>query len=412
MVQKITYTPADAPIIGEDPPRCETKKIPGVNNGQAGAGTEFRIWNFYQNITTWGPKATNFILDVKQRSKYGVQCLTEVHLVCDKLSDFKTNMKRHHLDEFSAAAIKLDSGGNHAGNTILSSQVLYTIPIPADIMRQIIDFNECKPQWVAAEIRCRGMSYLQICSYLDCGTKRGAANWAQIQQICSLIFCYGIPFVWVGDFNMTPENIRLSGILQLVNATIAVPDCATTCSLGNDIIDFMIHSTKLTPLISKLTLVPTPMKPHYAFEWSIAARPRDVKVRKLVKPRELPLDIFGQKWKNLTENKAAHLWSIANMQASLMLCQSANNNGGIAILGQPSDLIMSDPKYLVHMTQHVLAGESLALAALTIELLVCSVAQVEPKSYIGRSQFQKFVIAPAVQQTLIESRFSSPAANF
>ena len=135
---------------------------------------------------------------------------------------------------------------------------------------------------------------------------------------------------------MTPENIRAPGLLELLKATIALPDCETTCSLGHEIIDFMIHSNKITPLISKISIVPTPMKPHYAFEWSIASRPRDVKIRKLVKPLALPLDIFSLKWKELSENKAAHMWTIANMQANIMLGKAAEQNGGWHCYSRPT----------------------------------------------------------------------------
>ena len=359
-----------------------------------------------------GPKSNNFIFDVKQRSDFHIQCLTEVHLEKAKMTDFRAAVKRHHLDEFSVPAIKMDSGGNHAGSTILANQSLYTIPIPQYVLEQIYDMNSADPQWVAVEVRCRGMSYLQICSYFDCGSKLGACNWSQTQQICALIFTYGIPFVWVGDFNMTPEHIRESGLLALLGARLDTPDCDRTCTIGNNIIDFIIRSNSLTPLISTVRAMPTALKPHLALEWSIAARPRCVQVRRLVKPMPLPMELFEQKWKELSMQQQKQAWSVANLAANAMLVDKAITTDYLAILGQANTTITSDPKYQNHYTEHVIAGEHLAHTSLAIEMMICKVVGVSSHRHIGRSQFQKYASVPAVQIKPEHARFSCPAANF
>ena len=90
---------------------------------------------------------------------------------------------------------------------------------------------------------------------------------------------------------------------------------------------------------------------------------------------------------------------------------------GIAISGKPSLELKKDPKFQgEYKSQSILAGERVALAALSAEYFVLSILGIESSEqykYIGRSQYPKFRRQPIVARSSDQDdRYASGEVRF
>ena len=251
---------------------------------------------------------------------------------------------------------------------------------------------------------------LLITTYLWCGEGWSARNYGIMQQITALVSTYSLPYIIVGDFNMTPSVFAASGWCDFMDAEILA--CGeNTCTIGAGAqLDFAIISRCLVPLMH-ISSIPVPWKPHHiGLVLGIKAQPRQVMISKLQVPAELPIAEFNKVWESYTKELQNVAKINSRIQADAMLQLHAIEHGGPAILGQPDPCLANDPKYAE--PKHIEAGEVLASAALYTELLVCNVLGIPPDKFIGRSQYPCVSVVPALPKKKQSDKFSSPAANW
>ena len=95
---------------------------------------------------------------------------------------------------------------------------------------------------------------------------------------------------------------------------------------------------------------------------------------------------------------------VAQAQAQDILAKQKRKTG-VAMLGKPIEELRADPKHSGNVLKfEILAGEALAFAALTSELMTLNLADVIEKmhQYIGRSQYLRFVSSPVVYRNVLE----------
>ena len=81
---------------------------------------------------------------------------------------------------------------------------------------------------------------------------------------------------------------------------------------------------------------------------------------------------------------------------------------GIGILGKPLRELTEDPKYgAEYEAESLRAGEKLAEASLTAELMVCTLAQAPHKGCTGRGQFPRFLNRPIAPRNVVNNIPSS-----
>ena len=96
--------------------------------------------------------------------------------------------------------------------------------------------------------------------------------------------------------------------------------------------------------------------------------------------------------------------------------QSQKRKTGVGILRTPAVELKADQKFQGELLQaSITAGEELAFAALSSELLVCRVAEIPPHEqhrYLGRSQYPKFKNKSMVAPTFKEYKYNCPHMLF
>ena len=152
----------------------------------------------------------------------------------------------------------------------------------------------------------------------------------------------------------------------------------------------------------------TGTKPHNGVDILINARPRNLKVKKLAIPMELPMDIFKKEGAEFDEK----IWSVALEEAKQYI--EANRKGEALILGSNANVSCSSWS---GCNESIKIGEELALNSLATEMYVLKVCNIETsedgaKKYYGRGQYPKFALKPAVHRNFENSGYSCVKCEF
>ena len=371
------------------------------------------LHGLFANITSHGPSSQSFLFQQKVLSHYAFFGLVETHVVPTRTEDINARWKKLKFTPFSNPATPTVARGSHGGEMFLAHSAIPCTPIDPQILKQISSTIESPMSFAACEYRMQGLTMIFIVSYLNCGEGLSSRNWLIIQQIAMLIRLYNVPFYWWGDHNCPPQELADSGLLAYIQGTIKLPLNCTSTSKGSGIIDYAIYSPCIQPLVGDLVKVPAPFTPHYAFDQCFHVFDKNMTVNMQIMPRALPIDIFRSNWAMLSEQQQLDSWQSAQLKATNKLNMWGIKTGH-KILGYPDVNLIHDCRYDLDVRQHVVHGEHLAQAALSVELCVCDVAKIDPNQvsmYIGRSQYPRFGPKQLIPNSTIIDKFVSPELN-
>ena len=103
----------------------------------------------------------------------------------------------------------------------------------------------------------------------------------------------------------------------------------------------------------------------------------------LLRPKALPLDPATKKYQDMTDYQRYNAFLAARRRARRTLWRQKCRTG-VGILGQPLTELVNDPKYGAdYEAESLRAGEKLAEASLTAELMVCNLAKAPHKGRTG-----------------------------
>ena len=81
-----------------------------------------------------------------------------------------------------------------------------------------------------------------------------------------LIRSVHLPWLIVGDFNRSPQEIAASTWCQFLNGVVTAPNvpftCTNTSEAGGSLIDFVVHARELEPYLKVRPIFHYPFKPH------------------------------------------------------------------------------------------------------------------------------------------------------
>ena len=114
-------------------------------------------------------------------------------------------------------------------------------------------------------------------------------NLVKLAQIWQLIIQIGLPFIIVGDQNMTPDSWDQQNWLSRFDAVVLAPSGVTfTCNNGGRILDFVILSRPLTLAVKLVPEFRSPWPTHTGLTLAIYRRPRNIHANVLWVPRPFP----------------------------------------------------------------------------------------------------------------------------
>ena len=127
---------------------------------------------------------------------------------------------------------------------------------------------------------CRGGIHL-VSVYLYFGEGLSQRNIDLMQSIAGIVGELRGPWILAGDFNLTPEDVRGTGWLELLNGVLHAPS-APTCN--GRVIDFFVTSASLASAVVAVSVVlDSGTSPHSAVRLLLRASPRSVTVNTLRK---------------------------------------------------------------------------------------------------------------------------------
>ena len=102
-----------------------------------------------------------------------------------------------------------------------------------------------------------------------------------------------VQHIILGDFNMTPEEIAESGMLEANGLAIITAGKRMTCKRSHGIcrIDYSLVDTDIVALLSEVQLlVAVPWSPHFGLAFDSNCRLATTKTKRLVRPRAIPYE--------------------------------------------------------------------------------------------------------------------------
>ena len=90
-----------------------------------------------------------------------------------------------------------------------------------------------RDNWSGCLVRGSSRDLVVITIYLKDGGGLSPTNLARLGQVQGLIKSLKVPWMMVGDFNMSPQTLQSSGLIDLLEGSIITADGgASTCTTG------------------------------------------------------------------------------------------------------------------------------------------------------------------------------------
>ena len=83
--------------------------------------------------------------------------------------------------------------------------------------------------------------------YLITGTGMTDDNLNILRQLQVLQALVNMPLILAGDWNCTPQELAATGWLEECMLVPCVPDVASTCTVGDRVLDFLLSLTAFSP---------------------------------------------------------------------------------------------------------------------------------------------------------------------
>ena len=354
---------------------------------------------YYANITSLSQNAKAFIKELPDH----VVCLAETHVVkVSSLKQFANQIGRKVYQKSAKPTVRHYSSG---GEAILPLNYVSTAPVP-----QAADFP-----FAVSFIRLQKLTIMLGVFYARPGPEHPDAIEEFFSAVGLIPNTQTPQFLLVGDFNCTPDQLSPQR-LNSINAIIKSPtNCTTTLkTCDSRVIDYCVVSKQIAHLVNVSVVHEGPWAPHHALRIVVNNRPMTLQAQYLKVPKPLPMQLAIKRYEELAPNAVEELWNSSIQDAKQTLCEW-DTRTGFAIMGRPSPALTKDTKYSKqYLADSVKAGEELALAALSTEKFVLSLAEVpkaEQYKFLGRSQFPRFVTQPLISKCRANYLYLDPLLN-
>ena len=237
------------------------------------AGARASSWRAVgANISMWGPQAARFT----QALDADLLALVETRVGATGVPKLKKELARMGWQCFAAPAAATASDFS-AGTAVLCRRGLQTTGVTVDP----------GGRFSAVRVNLHDTSIVVAAVYLWTGEGPTERNVAVLRRLGEILSQQDRPAILFGDWNMAPSVLQETGFLAECKAEVVwQPQIASTMVGGSGYLDFFVVSSRLLPAVRPEGQVPAPFRPHIALGLRCAARPRDIRVRKLCQPKQ------------------------------------------------------------------------------------------------------------------------------
>ena len=214
--------------------------------GETSHNGEFTI--LYANCTSFSDKIKSHLFSKDCRRAFSGFCFVETKVKPENVNSIKDLFEQHQLHVVCNAGQASSSGdGIHGGEIVGVNSNLNFKGIDPKILKRIATETGAPLRFAAGILRFKGCSILILTLYLRCSVGMDGDNDTRMKQASILTHLTGIPFIFVGDFNMKSEDLLASGWPQYLHASVVNPaDCTTTLrhTMGR-VIDYVLISDSI-----------------------------------------------------------------------------------------------------------------------------------------------------------------------
>ena len=253
---------------------------------------------YSRNTSVWGPSAVEFL----KAKKPDIFIFQETHKASDESHDLLASCKGQGYKAVLTPARKSDKS-EKAGGVIMGTQEA-TIPCSRSLRHLAkyedqavgqrrsqgfakgpIDFHDMVVQQICS---ASGTSLTVVGIYLDASIGLVGQNLVKLHTLAKLLSMVRGPWIVIGDWNATPQELAQIGWLQINGGKIlTASNRSYTCTLGQGrMIDYAVISGSAEYLIKEVKADDTgPWKAHYGISVIIDLSAEATQCRMLVLPR-------------------------------------------------------------------------------------------------------------------------------
>ena len=205
---------------------------------------------------------TNYRADVKQwlvTNQCQVTCVQETHVEKSKQEGLKSGLVAGSLETWAHPA-EGTQGGSMGGLATTARTHLQT--------RYLQTFGDQGKGCIFIGLRFQGWELAIGNVYLESGTGPGAGvNPGLLSQLAVFVQELRVPWIIVGDWNCSPEELASSGFLSMIKGRLVAPGQATTTQ-GSEI-DYAVASEAIAACTQVEVDWDVPFKPHAAIKYKV-----------------------------------------------------------------------------------------------------------------------------------------------
>jgi len=328
---------------------------------------------------------------INQHKNYSIWALVETHERDSKSTFFKNLGYKSCINEAKSTS----DFGSHGGEIVACKQHMDTTHIKPEIWNIIRSISPTDIRVSAMIVTINNTQFIVAAVYLNVGEEFSSNNIAIVQQLAMLQNILNLPLLALGDYNIDSYDMKMSGLLTAHNLNILGMPGGPSVRLGSRKTDYIIYSTCLKCIFKCINRVhKIPFGPHFGYRITLWGDSNITGTRIHI-PYSLPMKKFEVHCESLSTEDKDQKMHQAKQEAQVILARQKEKTG-YAILGTPPVEVIIDkkiPECIKGSSKAV--GEQLALNALTTELYIPIIAQIdknEYRHYIGRSQFPLLVI--------------------
>ena len=135
-------------------------------------------------------------------------------------------------------------------------------------------------------MKLKGSTVLLAMVYLTNGLAESVENLEKMWELTNLIRDCELPFICMGDWNMTPEEMQTTELASSIGAvTKTLVAVEYTCTSGNRLLDCALVNRRLASVVKLELCWAVPCKSRIALEVTVCRAPRTHTIEKACIPK-------------------------------------------------------------------------------------------------------------------------------